>query len=104
VTWRARFRARQRRRALRQLLPGFSDPGDTHEVLVLAIPVSKGLLVSNPLDTDPAFHKRAKVANVVAQEAYVQASQQIKERFEPIQWPDHMGNKFKEGWKGLAAY
>ena len=92
-----------RRRALQRLLPGFSDPGDTHEVLLIALPVSRGLLNYNPLDAEPAFHKRAKVANMVAQTAYVQASQQVKERFAPIQWPDHMGNKFTEGWKGIAA-
>ena len=104
MTWRARYRAHQRRRALGKLLPGFSDPGDTHEILLVAIPVSKGMLAYDEYDPEPALHKRAKVANVVAQQAYIEASQQVKKRFETIQWPDHMGNKFKEGWKGLARY
>jgi hypothetical protein len=43
------------------------------------------------------------VVNHIAHAAYVGASQAAKERL-PINWPDNMGTKFKEGWKGLAAY
>lgn len=99
MTWRARFRARMRRRLVGRLLPGWNEAADKdHEILVVAVPVHKALLI----DCTDNFHKRTQIVNHIAHAAYIGASQAAKERL-PIKWPDHMGPKFKEGWKGLAA-
>lgn len=85
---------------LGKLLPGWNAQADAdHEILVLSIPVHKALLA----DCEGDFPRRTQVVNHIAHAAYVGASQAAKERL-PINWPDSMGTKFKEGWKGLAAY
>lgn len=100
MSWRARFRARKRRRLAKSLLPGWNAEVDAdHEILVVSIPVNKALLA----DCEGDFPRRTQVVNHIAHAAYVGASQAAKERL-PVKWPDYMGNKFKEGWKGLAAY
>lgn len=100
MTWRARFRARQRRRALSRLLPGHPFDGD-NDVILVAVPVPATALLDEVGRVD--FHKRAEVCNYVGRRAAIQASQLVKDRY-PVKFPDQMGTKFKEGWKGLAAY